>query len=115
MTALVKKPAWFVYLLLCRDGSLYCGITSDIPRRVAQHNAGKGAKYVVPARRPVECVWKRRTVDQSQALGLEYWIKQLSAETKGHLVARRTMLRLAKTGEWKIVRAGARRARPAGT
>lgn len=104
MPQIPTLPRWFVYLLKCRDGSLYCGITRDIPRRVAQHNAGKGAKYVVPARRPVECVWKRRAVDQSQALSLEYWIKQLAAETKGRLVEKRTMIRLDKSGAWKIVR-----------
>ena len=107
-----KPSIWLVYLLKCRDGSLYCGITTDIPRRIAQHNSGVGAKYVVPARRPVECVWKRRSRDQSQALGLEYWIKQLSSEAKGMLVARRTTLRQDKSGTWKIIR---RAVAPGGT
>ena len=98
-----KAPSWFVYLLKCRDQSLYCGITRDIPKRVAQHNAGTGAKYVVPSRRPVECVWKRRAASQSQALSLEYWIKQLPVESKGRLVEKRTAIRLDKTGNWKIV------------
>ena len=102
MPKTAKPPRWSVYLVLCRDGSLYCGITTDIPRRVAQHNAGTGAKYVVPARRPVECVWKRRARDQSQALGLEYWLKQLSAEMKAHLVEKRVRLRSVKAGGWKL-------------
>jgi predicted GIY-YIG superfamily endonuclease len=97
----LKIPSWFVYLLRCRDGSLYCGITKDIPRRVDQHNSGAGAKYVVPARRPVECVWKRRMANQSRALGLEYWLKQQSAETKGRLVEKRARLTSGKAG-WKI-------------
>ena len=99
-----KPASWFVYLLKCRDGSLYCGITTDIPRRVAQHNSGAGAKYVVPARRPAEGVWKRRARDQSQALGLEYWIKQLPVEAKARLVEKKTRLRLEKSGGWKAVR-----------
>jgi putative endonuclease len=99
-----KRPSWFVYLLRCRDGSLYCGITTDIPRRVSQHNSGTGAKYVVPARRPAECVWKRRMRDQSQALGLEYWIKQLPVEAKGRLVEKRVGVRPDKSGAWKFAR-----------
>ena len=37
--------SWWVYILECRDGTLYTGCTDDIPRRLAMHNAGKGAKY----------------------------------------------------------------------
>jgi putative endonuclease len=82
---------------------LYCGITTDIARRISQHNAGAGAKYMVPSRRPVECVWKRRARDHTQALGLEYWLKQLTAEAKGRLADKRAGLRLQKAGGWKIV------------
>ena len=110
MPEIPTAQRWFVYLLKCRDGSLYCGITRDIPKRVAQHNAGKGAKYVVPSRRPVECVWKRRAANQSQALSLEYWIKQLPAESKGHLVDQKTMVKLDKSGGWRIVPKVIRRA-----
>jgi putative endonuclease len=42
------KPAqkkWQLYVLLCKDGTLYCGITNDLERRISQHNAGKGARY----------------------------------------------------------------------
>ena len=37
--------AWWVYMLRCRDGSLYTGVTTDVERRFAQHRAGTGAKY----------------------------------------------------------------------
>ncbi len=74
--------AWFVYLLRCRDGSLYCGITSDLKRRLSQHNSGKGAKYIIPARRPVKCVWKTKVKDKSTALKLEYQVKQCSRRVK---------------------------------
>ena len=46
---------WIVYLLRCSDNSLYCGISNDVTRRVATHNAGQGAKYT-KSRRPVELV-----------------------------------------------------------
>jgi putative endonuclease len=103
MPSIPTPSRWFVYLLRCRDGSLYCGITRDIPRRVAQHNAGTGAKYVVPSRRPVACVWKRRAVDQSQALSLEYWVKQQTVVIKESLIEKRTAIRADKDGAWKRV------------
>jgi putative endonuclease len=97
-------PQWFVYLVRCRDDSLYCGIATDVGRRTAEHNAGKGAKYVVPSRRPVTCVWKRRARDRSEALRLEYWLKRRDAATKDDLVCRRAALRRQKDGGWKINR-----------
>ena len=48
---------YFVYMLRCRDGSLYTGSTVDVARRVAVHNSGKGAKYT-RSRLPVELVWQ---------------------------------------------------------
>jgi putative endonuclease len=102
MSKLLKPAPWYVYLLRCRDGSLYCGITTDIPRRVLQHNSGKGAKYVVPARRPVECVWKRRAADHSQALSLEYGLKRIGAPLKAALVDRQAKLTIRRSGEWEI-------------
>ena len=87
-------PQWFVYLLRCRDGSLYCGITTDVKRRVSEHNSGKGARYIVPARRPVKCVWKQKAEDHSAALKLEYRIKQWKPEAKEALVRKRTKVQL---------------------
>jgi putative endonuclease len=95
--------SWHVYLVLCRDESLYCGIAASIPRRIAQHNAGTGAKYIVPSRRPVVCVWKRRARDQGDALRLEYWLKQLDPGTKMALVERRRAVLRARDGGWRIV------------
>ena len=51
---------WYVYMLRCRDGSLYTGCTTDLTRRVAAHNAGTGAKYT-RARRPVALVKSDRS------------------------------------------------------
>lgn len=50
---------WFVYIVRCRDGSLYTGATNDLDKRVRAHNAGKGARYT-RSRRPVELVFSRR-------------------------------------------------------
>jgi putative endonuclease len=97
-------PQWFVYLLRCRDDSLYCGITTALARRVAEHNCGKGAKYVVPSRRPVACVWKRRAGGASEALRLEAWIKRRPVAIKRDLAEGRIALRRRKDGGWGIIR-----------
>ena len=56
----------FVYLLRCRDGSLYCGWTDDLERRVGTHNAGKGARYT-RSRTPLEFVLVRRCATRRRA------------------------------------------------
>ena len=58
---------WYVYILRCGDGTLYTGITDDIPRRLAAHRAGKGAKYT-RGRGPLELVYQERVPDKSAAL-----------------------------------------------
>jgi len=72
---------WFVYILECSDGTLYTGITTDINRRLNQHNTGKGAKYTM-MRRPVMLVAVSEAGDRSEASKEEYRIKQLSREQK---------------------------------
>jgi putative endonuclease len=76
---------WVVYLLRCSDNSLYCGITTDIIRRVATHNEGRGARYT-RARRPVHPVYTEPAEGRSEALKREYAIKQLSKKKKEHMV-----------------------------
>jgi putative endonuclease len=75
-----------VYLLRCRDGSLYCGWTVDPHERVATHNAGKGAAYT-RSRRPVQLVYLETLPDKSAALRREYAIKRLTRLEKLQLVA----------------------------
>jgi putative endonuclease len=72
---------WYVYLLECRDGSLYTGITTDVDRRYAQHAAGKGARYT-RSRPPVRLVARFEYADRAAASRAEYAIKQLSPERK---------------------------------
>jgi len=81
-------PAAYVYLLRCRDGSLYCGWTTDPAERAATHNAGKGAAYT-RSRRPVRLVYCERHKDRSAALRREYAIKQLTRSEKLALVRSR--------------------------
>lgn len=67
---------WFVYILLCRDGTLYTGATTDLNHRLARHNAGRGAKYT-RGRRPVRLVYWEPCPDRPAALRRERAIKVL--------------------------------------
>ena len=72
---------WYVYLIECRDGSVYTGITTEVQRRYAQHVAGKGARYTrshPPARLLGHCA----CTDRADASRIEYRIKQLPAAEK---------------------------------
>jgi putative endonuclease len=78
-------PRAFVYLLRCRDGSLYCGWTNDVPRRVAAHRAGNASRYT-RARLPVALVWSKEMESRSQAMREEVRIKRLPRAQKLRLV-----------------------------
>lgn len=77
---------WYVYVARCADGTLYCGIARDVARRIAEHDAGTGARYT-RGRGPLRVLLVRRCRDQGRALRLEYSIKQLSRAQKEALVA----------------------------
>ena len=77
--------SWFVYMLRCGDGTLYTGVTDDVPRRLAVHRAGKGAKYT-RGRGPLELVYQEQVPDKSAALRREYQIKRLSRQEKEKLI-----------------------------
>jgi putative endonuclease len=73
---------WFVYILRCADDTLYTGVTTDVARRVAEHNdSPKGAKYT-RVRRPVALAHQEAFPDRSQACVREAAIKKLSREEK---------------------------------
>jgi putative endonuclease len=76
---------WFVYVVRCRDGSLYTGVSTDVDSRVAVHNAGKGARYT-RARRPVQVVHVEGKRSRGNALKREAAIKALSRAQKLALV-----------------------------
>ena len=77
----MNEKTWKVYLLRCSDNSLYCGISNNLESRLIEHNSGKGAKYT-RSRRPVDLVGASPVMTKSEALKLEYRIKQLPADGK---------------------------------
>jgi putative endonuclease len=75
----------FVYIVRCADGTLYTGWTTDVTRRVAQHNAGRGARYT-RVHRPVALVYREEMPDRSAAMRREAAIKKLDRDRKERLV-----------------------------
>lgn len=73
--------AAFVYMLRCKDGSLYTGWTNDLEHRLAMHNSGRGAKYT-RGRGPLELVYSEELPDKETALRRECAIKKLRREQK---------------------------------
>lgn len=73
--------AWYVYMLRCGDDSLYTGCTDNVPRRLAAHQQGKGAKYT-RSRLPVYLVYQEDVADKSAALRREAAIKRLTRTQK---------------------------------
>jgi putative endonuclease len=83
---------WFLYVVRCQDSSLYTGITTDISRRINEHNSKKGAFYT-KNKVPVELVYQEAMSNQSQARKREAAIKQLTRKEK---------LKLIENGKSKI-------------
>ncbi|MFH1913754.1 MAG: GIY-YIG nuclease family protein [Pseudomonadota bacterium] len=72
---------WFVYLLRCADGTLYCGVTNDVARRVARHNAGTASRYT-RSRTPVTLIAAVSAPCKGDALRLEMAVKKQSRSRK---------------------------------
>jgi len=83
--ATTTKPGWLVYLLRCRDGSLYTGITNDLPKRLKAHAAGKASRYT-RSRLPVTLAYTEPQRSHSLALKREAAIKKLSRRQKDLLI-----------------------------
>jgi len=75
----------YTYLLRCADGTLYCGWTNDLEKRLAAHNCGQGAKYTKP-RRPVELVYYEEHETKEEAMRREVQIKRLTRAEKLNLI-----------------------------
>ena len=73
---IATSTGWMCYLLECADGTLYCGITNDLEKRLAAHNAGEGAKYT-RGRTPVRLAYVEPYADKSVALKREMQIKRM--------------------------------------
>jgi len=86
--AVTTGAVWWVYLLRCADGSLYTGITTDLERRLAEHNGDgpAGARYT-RSRRPVQLAWCEATATRSEASQREAAIKRLDRARKLALCA----------------------------
>jgi putative endonuclease len=81
-----KQIEWWVYLVSCSDGSLYTGITTNVERRISEHNTSKkGAKYT-RNKRPVRLIYSEVQSDRSTASKREYFIKKLSRDEKLKLI-----------------------------
>ena len=85
LTELETGGGWFVYLLRCADGSLYTGITNDVPRRLKQHNAGTASRYT-RSRLPAVLVYQEAQASHGHALRRELAIKALSRQEKESMI-----------------------------
>jgi len=80
-----KADPWFVYILECSDGSFYTGVTKDIERRLAEHNAGRASRYT-RTRLPVRLRYQEPCTGRAEALARECSIKALPRAKKEQLV-----------------------------
>ena len=89
------SPRAFVYIVRCRDGTLYIGTARDIAKRLAQHDAGQGAKYT-RSRGPVKLLWHEGPMTVSRALRREHQLKQLTRPQKFTLISGELILKLPR-------------------
>lgn len=85
----MEKNNHYFYVLSCKDGSLYAGYTTDVERRVHQHNEGKGAKYT-RGRGPVKLVHFQSFETKGEALRAEYQFKQWPKKKKEEFLLKET-------------------------
>ncbi len=81
------EQIWYLYILRCKDGTLYTGITTDVEKRLEAHRAGRGAKYT-RGRTPLELVYRENCGTHSQALKREVEIKKLTRQEKQNLIGK---------------------------
>jgi putative endonuclease len=79
-------PGWYLYMVRCRGGYLYTGIATDVERRLADHQANKGAKYLRGKGR-LKLVFQQRIGKRSLALKIEMRVKRLPKHKKERLVS----------------------------
>ncbi len=77
----INNSSWFVYILLCHDGTLYTGCTTDVARRFTQHQSGKGGRYT-RSHKPLEVVYQEQLPSHSAALKREAEIKSWNRAKK---------------------------------
>jgi len=77
--------SWYVYLVVCSDGTYYCGASNNVPKRVKTHNRGKGARYT-RTRRPVELLCTSPPMEKGAALSFERKVKKAKRRYKPQIV-----------------------------
>ena len=81
----MKEKAWFVYIVRCRDGKLYTGISNDIDKRVVAHNKGRGCRFT-KYRYPVKLIYKEECGTKSAARKRELKIQDFTRSRKLDLI-----------------------------
>jgi len=81
-----KAAIYYLYIVVCADTTLYTGITTDLVRRLAEHNKGNAGSKYTRARRPVSLLYSKKYKDRSSASVAEASIKKLTREEKLALV-----------------------------
>jgi len=86
----LKKQVWHIYIIRCKDNSLYTGVTIDIKRRFDEHqnDPKKGAKYL-KGKKPLSLVWHKKIGSKQKAMQLEWKIKQLPKHKKELIVQKK--------------------------
>ena len=79
------ESIWYLYILRCKDGTLYTGITTDVEKRLEAHRTGRGAKYT-RGRAPLTLRYREAAPDKSSALKREFAIKRLRRPEKAALI-----------------------------
>ncbi|MDQ6965489.1 MAG: GIY-YIG nuclease family protein [Mariprofundaceae bacterium] len=80
-----NQSGWFLYMIRCRNGNLYTGITTDVDRRLAEHAAGRGSKFL-RGKSPLTLVFSQPVGSHSAALKAELAIKRMSKACKEKLI-----------------------------
>ena len=78
-------PDWYLYMVKCRDGSLYTGIATDVESRLTEHRVNKGAKYL-RGRGPLKLIFKKKIGEKGLALKVERKVKRLPRHKKEALI-----------------------------
>ena len=84
------ETIWYLYILRCKDNTLYTGITTNVEKRLQQHRSGKGAKYT-RGRAPLELVYQQVCKDHTEALKREAFVKKLTRKDKEALILKNTI------------------------
>ncbi len=92
--------SWFLYIVRCSDKTLYTGITTDISRRIKEHNSTKKGAFYTKNKRPVKLVYRESLPDRSKATKRERQIKKLTRKEKLEFIKRSRAVVKSKRGNF---------------